>query len=356
MNDYDLWFTTINASNKEKLKLIREFKDTKEIWYRFINENKNMEKFYYDKDRINEIKQEMIKEEIKVVFYYEEDYPKILKNYDDMPFGLFYKGNIKKINSISTNVGVVGSRNCTRYGFDITKILLKDLVKQGIGIISGMAKGIDTYAHTQCLENNGFTCAVLGCGADVIYPRENKELYCKIVDKGCIISQYEPNTKPMPYNFPVRNRIISGLSDLIVVVEAGIKSGSLITANAALDQGKDVAAVPGSVFSKTSLGTNMLIKEGAHSITKSSDIFDILGLQVKYNSYDNYAEKIKFQKPEEKKLYNLITDVPMHVDDIRRLTNIDIKELYALLFEMQLKNEILCLSGNYYVKINNAFK
>lgn len=356
MNDYDLWFTTINASNKDKLNLIKQFGNTKEIWYMFISKNKAMAKFYYDKDRINQIKQEMIKEEIRVVFYYEEDYPKVLKNYDDMPFGLFYKGNIKKLNSISTNVGVVGSRNCTHYGFDITKILIKDLVKQDIGIISGMARGIDTYAHTQCLENNGYTCAVLGCGANVIYPRENRGLYCQIVDKGCIISQYEPNTKPMPYNFPIRNRIISGLSDLIIVVEAGIKSGSLITANSALDQGKEVAAVPGSVFSKASLGTNMLIKEGAHSITKSSDVFDILGLQVKNNGYSNYEEKIKFQKPEEKKLYNLITDVPMHVDDIKRLTNIDIKELYALLFEMQLKNEILCLGGNYYVKINNAFK
>lgn len=356
MNDYDLWFTVINASNKEKLNLIKQFKDTKEIWYRFISENKSMKKFYYDKDRINAIKEEMIKEEMKIVFYYDKDYPKILKNYDDMPFGLFYKGNIKKLNSISTNVGIVGSRNCTHYGFEVTKILLKDLVKQGIGIISGMARGIDTYAHTQCLENNGYTCAVLGCGANVIYPRENKQLYCKIIDKGCIISQYEPNTKPMPYNFPIRNRIISGLSNLVVVIEAGLKSGSLITATAALDQGKEVAAVPGSVFSKMSLGTNMLIQEGAHPVTKSSDIFDILGLQIINNDYYKCGQKIKFEKPEEKKLYNLITDVPMHVDDIKRLTNIDIKELYALLFEMQLKNEILCLNGNYYVKINNDFK
>jgi len=356
MNDYDLWFTTINTSNRNKLNLIRQFKNTREICYRFANEKKYDKKFCYDRDRINAIKEEMIKEGIKVVFYYDEDYPKILKNYDDTAFGLFYKGNIKKINSISTNVGIVGSRNCTRYGFNITKTLVKDLVKQGIGIISGMARGIDSYAHTECLENNGYTCAILGCGANVIYPRENKELYCKIVDKGCIISQYEPNTKPMPYNFPVRNRIISGLSDVIVVVEAGIKSGSLITAGAALDQGKEVAAVPGSVFSKTSLGTNMLIKEGAHPVTSSSDIFDILGLQVKNNSDYNSAEKIKFEKSEEKNIYNLITDIPMHVDDIRRLANIDIKELYALLFEMQLKNEILCLSGNYYVRMNNAFK
>lgn len=356
MNDYDLWFTTINISNKNKINLIRQFKDTKEIYYRFVNQNKFQEKFYYDKDRINAIKEEMIKEEIKVVFYCEENYPKILKNYDDAAFGLFYKGNIKKLNSIGTNVGIVGSRNCTYYGVEVSKRLVKDLVRQDIGIISGMARGIDSYAHAECLQNNGYTCAVLGCGTNVIYPRENKELYCKIVDKGCIISQYEPNTKPMPYNFPVRNRIISGLSKVIVVVEAGIKSGSLITAGAALDQGKEVAAVPGSIFSKTSTGTNMLIKEGAHPVTSSSDIFDILGIQLENNGNYNGSKKIEFEKPEEKNIYNLITDVPMHVDDIKRLTNIDIKELYALLFEMQLKNEILCLSGNYYVRMNNAFK
>ncbi|WP_234121198.1 DNA-processing protein DprA [Clostridium hydrogenum] len=355
MNDYDLWFTILKITNKDKLNLIKQFGDTKEIWYRFINEQKFKEKFCYDESKINKIKETMIRDEISAVFYTDDNYPKALKNYEDMPIGLFYKGNIKKLNSISNNVAIVGSRKCTHYGIDTTRIICRELVKHDIGIISGMARGIDSYAHAECIENGGYTCAILGSGANVIYPRENKSLYCNIIKDGCIISQYEPDTKPFAYNFPVRNAIISGLSKLVVVIEAGIKSGSLITATDALEQGKDVGAVPGSIFSQMSLGTNMLIKEGAHPITKGSDIFSILGLQINEEKELNSKTRCKVCGTIEKNLYSLITDIPIHIDDIKRLTNIDIKELYELLFEMQLKNEILCLSGNYYVRINDTF-
>lgn len=355
MNDYDIWFTTLQIPNKDKAKLLKQFRSSKEIWYRIINGNMN-NRIYYDNEKIKFIKETMIKDGISFLFYSDENYPKALKNYDDMPVGIFYKGNIKKLNDMNYNVGIVGARKCTNYGADVTKIISRELCGEGIGIISGMARGIDSYAHTECIENNGYTCAVLGCGANVIYPRENKSLYCKIIQNGCIISQYEPGTRPLAYNFPIRNRIISALSDLILVVEADVRSGSLITVGAALDQGKDVGAIPGSVFSKMSLGTNILIKEGAHVVTNTKDIFQILGIEVKEKKKENNKLKCEIKDDKQKNIYNVISDVPVHIDVIKRLTNIDIKELYGLLFEMQLKNQILCLSGSYYVRINSAFK
>ncbi|URZ06630.1 DNA-processing protein DprA [Clostridium felsineum] len=352
MYDNDLWFTILELPYKQKLELLKIYKNSDEILYNFKNSD-IIKKYKFDMEKINYIKDMMSKEEIEIVFFNDENYPNILKNYDDMPYGLFYKGNIKKLNELTYTVAMVGSRKCTQYGKDVTEIISRDLSLNGIGIISGMARGVDTYAHKTCIENKGYTCAVLGCGANVIYPKENKDLYCQIIRKGCIISQYKPNTKPMPYNFPVRNKIISGLSNLILVTEADVKSGSLITATAALEQGKDVGAVPGSVFSKMSRGTNKLIEDGAHVIKNADDVYGILNFKkINFKKIHNNSS-YDLMSENQRKVYNIISDKPVHVDDIKQVLNIDIQELYELLFEMQLKNKILCLSGSYYVRVNN---
>lgn len=355
MNDYDLWFILLNISNKRKINLIKRFKSTKEIWYYTVNEcNYKQDKFdrniKWEKDKIDFVKNLIFKDKIKIVTFMNNDYPDALKNYDDSPFALFYKGNIKKLNE-SINISIVGSRECSTYGVNVTKVILKELKGHNINIISGLAKGIDYYAHLYAIENNIFTCGILGCGIDIVYPRSNKKLYDSVLENnGCIISQFIPGTQPFSYNFPLRNRIISGLSKITIIVEANLRSGSLITASAALDQGKEVIAVPGSIFSKNSLGTNKLIKDGAFPLTSMEDIFNLLSI--------NYDIKISNDERNmnnlEKKIYNVITDVPIHMDDIIKLTNIDISQIYELLFEMQLKDEIMCLSGNYYVKLNNT--
>ncbi|AJA48124.1 protein Smf [Clostridium pasteurianum DSM 525 = ATCC 6013] len=355
MNDYDLWFILLNINNKRKINLIKRFKSTREIWYYTVNEcNDKQDKFNkkikWEKDKIEFVKNLIFKNKINIITFMENDYPDILKNYDDSPFALFYKGNLKKLNE-SINISIVGSRACSPYGVNVTKIILKELKGHNINIISGLAKGIDYYAHLYAVENDMFTCGVLGCGIDVVYPKSNKKLYESILEKdGCIISQFMPGTQPLSYNFPLRNRIISGLSKITIVVEANLKSGSLITASAALDQGKEIIAVPGSIFSKNSLGTNKLIKDGAFPLTSIDDIFDLL-------SINHYDSKISGDERNmnnlEKKIYNVISDVPIHMDDIIKLTNIDISQIYELLFEMQIKDEIMCLSGNYYVKLNN---
>lgn len=351
MIDYDIWFSTIKLPNQIKLKLLEDYEDTYNIWNNCVNqkiENRKMSdllKNSWNDNAIRNIKIILTSKDIKIINYKHPLYPRKLKEYEDAPAVLFYKGDISKLNKGHT-VSIVGSRRCTDYGINVTKILSSELAKNNISIISGMARGIDSYAHNACIMNKGYTCAVLGCGLDIIYPKENKELYDKIAYSGCIISEYLPGTEPLQMNFPIRNRIISGLSDIVIVVEAGIKSGSLITASLALEQGKDVMAVPGSIFSEQSKGTNKLIRDGAYPVTCMEDILRLLNID-----YRQSKKKItKNLTDEQKKIYSILNDSPIHVDDILKITDIDINHLYEVLFELQLKDEIMCLAGNYYVK------
>ncbi len=358
MNDYDIWFSLVKLSPRIKLKLLNDLQNTEKIWYYGVHTKKTE---YFKKELIqiltnawnesdiDNVKRNLETNEIKSISYYQDEYPKKLKNYDDAPFTLFYKGNILPLNQ-GYNISIVGSRKYSNYGKDVTKIICRDLCANNINIISGMAKGIDTFAHETCLESEGYTCAVLGSGLDIVYPKENIKIFNKIVEKGCVISEFLPGTPPYAHNFPLRNRIISAFSDIIIVVEAGEKSGSLITANLALEQGKDVMAVPGSIFSHESKGTNKLIKDGAFPLTCANDIFNLMGIEMKNQ---NKITLEPFNNETHKGIYNIINDSPLHINDIIRITNIDIKQLYEVLFEMQIKNQILCLSGNYYVKVND---
>lgn len=354
MTDYDIWFTLLKLSNRAKLDLVNTYNNTEEIFKLTLdtnNINANIKKVLnnsFNLELINELRNKMQILSINAVTYNEELYPKKLKFLEDAPYTLFYKGNIAKLNE-HKNISIIGSRKCTRYGIDVTSTIVKELSNHNINVISGMARGIDTAAHKAVISNSGYTCAVLGCGVDIIYPRENKYIYNEIQNSGCVISEFIPGTPPYAYNFPIRNRIISGLSDLVIIVEADIKSGSLITANLALEQGNDVMAVPGSLFSAQSKGTNKLIKDGAYPLTSVEDIFNLIGID--FNQCESITYRSELSKNQ--KIFSVLSDSPMHIDDIIRRTNIDIKQLYELLFELQLKEEILCLSGNYYVRINN---
>ncbi len=209
---------------------------------------------------------------MKIITIKDEEYPHKLRNMYNPPKKLYVLGDYKILNDFS--IGIVGTRRCTAYGIQIAKSLSYNLSKYGVNIVSGLAIGIDTYAHIGTIMGKGKTIAVLGSGFKHIYPKENIDLFKKIIKTGgAILTEYEENEYPLPENFPKRNRIISGLSDGIVVVEAGKRSGSLITSDFALEQGKEVFAVPGNINSRVSEGTNNLIKDGAKPVT---NIFDIL--------------------------------------------------------------------------------
>lgn len=360
MSIYDLWFSSIRLPSKSKIELLKKFKSIYDIWdYVFYDHDNGliddkakiyMRKFW-NKSKLEDICEKCCNQGVKAISIYDEDYPIKLKNINDYPAVLFYRGNIKNLNQ-SLNVAIVGSRNYTLYGKNSAELISREIAKNSINIISGMARGIDTFAHRGSLMEDGFTCAVLGCGIDVIYPRENKKLYDLISEKGCVISEFIPGTRPFSYNFPVRNRIISGLSDLVIVVEAGEKSGSLITAGLALDQGRDVMSIPGSIFKYQSKGTNKLIREGAYVFTDFKDIFEILG--VEYKNKVKCKKNLNMFTKVESRIYNVLSDEPMHIDDIFRRTNIDIKQLYEVLFELQLRNQVICISGNYFAKVEKT--
>ncbi len=247
------------ASEKElrEVEGIGETLSKKIYFQKDINLIERMEKFM----NINKIGQLNI---------LEEKYPSKLKQIYDPPITLFYRGNIDLINSKC--ISIVGSRNASEYGLKTAYEIARACVSHKYTVVSGMARGIDTMAHRGTVVGNGKTIAVTGCGLDIVYPSENNQLFYKIMQHGLILSEYVVGTKVKPENFPARNRIISGLSDSLIVVEAAKKSGALITVDFALEQGKNVYAVPGNINSYKSSGTNELIKNGALVYTSIEDI------------------------------------------------------------------------------------
>lgn len=204
----------------------------------------------------------------------DQDYPISLKNTLKPPFVLFYKGNIKLLKSENKKIAVIGSRENTDYGKNVTENICSDLVKENFIIVSGLAKGIDSIAHNSCLTNNGNTIAVLGNGLDIYYPKENAKLYEKIEKNGLLISEYPPNTSPNKSHFPSRNRIIAGLSEGVLIIEAKEKSGTMNTVYHALEDGKQIFCVPDRI--NTNSGCNKLIKEGAKLVESAKDIIEEL--------------------------------------------------------------------------------
>ena len=359
MNFYNYWIVNMPIPKRTKNKLMSEFKNSEDIYYALKNgycDIINYEEIinFFKNDYNDNIKRKinyLSEDGVDLTLINSINYPKSLLNIKNPPFGLFYKGNIEKLND-KYNVSIVGARKCSYYGRNVTELICKELSINKINIISGLARGIDSIAHESALNNGGYTCGVLGCGIDMVYPKENKKIYDIMKSRGCIISEFLPGTGPLKHNFPIRNRIISGLSQLVIVIEAGEKSGSLITTSFANDQGKYVMAVPGSVLSNCSMGTNRLIQDGAIVYTEVKDIFDCIKYTYTNTSNasckNNVNDKFTYL---ENKIYNVINDNPIHIDDIIKITNIDINRLYEVLFELQLKKHITCLAGNYYVKL-----
>ncbi|WP_350344939.1 DNA-processing protein DprA [Proteinivorax tanatarense] len=247
-------------------------------------------------DTINKYKQK----NIEIVSIYDDDYPSLLRQTYDFPPLIFCKGDIALLRN-SNSVGIVGARLASWYGKTIARDFGEKLSKRGIVIVSGMAKGIDACAHEGALQGRAKSIGVLGCGLDIVYPKENKKLFNKMEENGLLVSTYPLGTKPIARNFPARNRIISGLSKGVVIVEAKRKSGALITTDFALEQGRDVFSVPGNINSPLSMGTNHLIKEGAIVAT---NVDAILAEYIKNNDLDivdtDKINSVKLDKVEQK--------------------------------------------------------
>ncbi|GAB4222196.1 MAG: DNA-processing protein DprA [Francisella sp.] len=285
----------------------------------------------------------------QIVTYLDDRYPVNLKHINNPPLVLYCKGNIEIISNIQ--IAIVGARNNTSYGKNVTAKLCAELKGSNITITSGLAYGIDTLAHKYALENKLNTIAVLGTGVDIIYPSSNKELYNKIINNnGLVISELPLETQASRYTFPQRNRIISGLSQGVVIVEATDKSGSLITAQHALEQNKEVFAVPGSIFSNSSKGCHNLIKQGAKLICNVNDILEEIKVS---NSQDLQINTNKIEKEDiklnelEKVVFDTINQDITTIDQIITKSNLPYQQVTSILFELEIKSLIEAVPGGY---------
>lgn len=296
---------------------------------------------------------------VRMVLREDPDYPENLRNICQPPGILYVRGNLAKLNSVA--VALVGTRKASQYGKACAEFLAEELARAGVAVVSGLARGIDSAAHRGALAavrgdnlpgktGLGVTAAVLGCGADVVYPRENAQLIAEIAENGIILTEYPLGTAPSPWNFPFRNRIISGLAQAVVVVEAEEKSGSLITADFALEQGREVLAVPGSIFNKTSLGPHKLIRQGARIVGSAGDILEELGLGTLFPKQLRPSEQPKPElNGEEAQVIASLNYDPVSVDFLAGATGLQPPKLLAVLTYLELKGLIKQVPGQKFL-------
>ena len=307
-----------------------------------------------DRGFLERAEKEILKAEragAKILTYQDPAYPLLLREIHNPPMVLFVKG--REIPLEQTFVGLVGSRNPTHYGLKTAERISMALAKRGAGVVSGLARGIDASAHIGCLRAEGFTIGVLGTGIDVVYPKSNGKLFDQMVEEGVVLSEFPMGTAPEPRNFPIRNRVISGLARGVAVVEATRKSGSLITAALALEQNREIFAVPGSIDSFKSTGTHWLIKQGAKLIESADDILDELWF-LKQNAGTKKECEPTLPKGKmdsvERTVYDIIGNYPIHIDQIARTGAMDAGQVAMILLKMELNGTIRQLPGKMYVR------
>ncbi|MCT4564047.1 MAG: DNA-processing protein DprA [Maledivibacter sp.] len=350
--DYIIWLNSVYGIGHRTIEgFIKYFGSLEGVWkapaseiYKFPKLRKKVADRLLEtrnKDFIDRNREELELKNIKYMISSDKSYPEILRNIKAAPHILYMKGKIEKEDHNA--LAIVGSRKCTSYGKNIAYKFAKELAGYGITIVSGMAYGIDSAAHRGALDGGGRTISVLGCGVDICYPKSNNNLMREIIENGAVISEYPLGTEPTSGNFPRRNRIISGLSKGVLVVEAGLKSGSLITIDYALDQGKDVFAVPGNINCSVSKGTNRLIKEGAKPVTCVEDILEEYNITKKScNGEDKYNDLSESER--------LVMDIvekkqPIHVDMISSILHFNPATINSLITILEIKDLIEQLPG-----------
>jgi len=284
---------------------------------------------------------------VSIVTCLDDDYPDQLRSIVDPPALLYRRGTLPT----GPALAVVGARKATTQGRIWTRELCRELAATGLPIISGLARGIDTAAHLGCLDGNGPTVAVLGNGIDQIYPPENRSLGERIIESGAILSEYPPGTEPLAGHFPGRNRLISGFAAGVLVIEAAAGSGSLITVEFALEQGREVFAVPGTPLVPTSIGTNQLLKDGAHMVTEARDIIDVLLPGRTVGLPPEAMNEIPADMPEtEKTLFKSLTFEPSHIDELTRKSALTPMEVSDILLHLELAGWVEQLPGARYLR------
>lgn len=361
-----LWFTNIPEVGIKTRKLLRTKLGTVESVYnasgemlleligneKIVNNIINSPDIEYYDGYLRRLE----KNNIRIIYPEHPSYPDKLTHIYEPPDILYVRGILWDEHHIHNNIenksiGIVGSRNPDIYGSELAFKFAGELAKNKITIVSGLARGIDSQAHRGAIEKGGYTIAVLGCGINITYPQENVKLYHDIEENGAIVSEYGLDVSPNPGYFPLRNRIISGLSDGVLVVCAQKRSGSLITADCALEQGRQVYAIPGRLLDEKSAGTNNLIKQGAMCVTTPDDILNDMYMgEGNVVSLDNEETVVKnVLAPMEKKVYSCLGLEPMYIDDIIQCCNIGITNAISTLYGLEEKGMIKQPIRGYYI-------
>jgi DNA processing protein len=359
----EYWYWICNMmeiDNGRKEKLIRFFGDMKELYFA-SSENLRRTGILTEKqteyiintrktEKIEREYESLLKKGIRFVSRENPEYPEELRQLEGGPYGLFVKGGLPV--SKTGKIAVVGARKATPYGLEITRYYSRFLASNGIDIISGMALGIDAEAHRGALEAGGKTYAVLGCGVDVCYPRSSTDIYYDIQseENGGIISEYPPGCAPLARNFPMRNRLISGLSRQILVMEARERSGSLITAALALEQGKDIYALPGRATDPFSLGCNWLISQGAGILLQPADFMEKIGIYQK-EKVKPLKKNNKLLDIDEKMVYSCLSLEPKNIEYIIQKTNMSVNKVMQILVKLESQELIRKTLANAYIII-----
>lgn len=363
---YEWWFAGIRPLSDKKKRLLREtYGSGKEIYKKLYNIE---EKHFHEIKELTEQDIRIIRQAartrdpageyeaamdkgIRFVPYFIEEYPERLRDFTGMPYALYVKGELPEDDRPSA--AVVGARKCTPYGEKMAIAFAEALALSGVQIISGMANGIDGAAQRAAIQAGGCSFGVLGCGIDVCYPKENRGLYMDLPLHGGILSEQPVGTPPLREYFPARNRIISGLSDIVLVIEAGERSGSLITADMALEQGKDIYALPGPVTSNLSRGCHELIRQGAGILISPESLLEEIGLEYSppadENSRNDGKNKKKLER-KEKLVYDSIGLFPKSLDTLASELELEVTELMRILVSLEMKGLIRELSKNYFVR------
>ena len=362
--EYCYWLAGIeNVGNKKIEKLLQVYGTAEEVFHTSRNElyaskrdgafagilsDKDLDRITINRDlhKIQDNYAKLLSDGIYFVSKEAVDYPDKLRHLYEAPYALYIKGRLPE--NSEKLLAVVGARECTSHGKDMAGYFSGILAGKGIGIISGIARGVDAYAHQGALRAGGFTYGILGCGIDICYPRENFNLYMDMQKKGGIISEYAPGMKPYAGNFPKRNRIISALSDGILVVEAKEKSGSLITVDFGLEQGKEVYALPGRATDRLSTGCNNLIKMGAKLVTEPKDILEELFPNYEQNM-DEMKKNNKVLEKTGKIVYASLCLEPKHIEEIAAQTGLSMEILAGQLLMLEFCGLIRQPVKNYYM-------
>lgn len=290
---------------------------------------------------------QIARQQIDLVTLADDHYPRLLREIPAAPPLLYLRGALEPVDEWS--IAVVGTRSPTSYGKEVTRQIVGELARRGIVIVSGLATGVDTVAHTAALEAGGRTIAVLGNGVNTIYPERNHNLGLQISEAGALISDYPLGTKPHAANFPPRNRIISGLSLGVLVIEAREQSGALITVDFAAEQGRDVFAVPGSIFNSTSRGPHNLIRNGAGLVSSADDLLEALNMQMA-QAHQQVAVELLLEDPTEAAVMGQLSGEPQHIDSISRACDLPANIVAATLTVLELKGFVRPLGNMEYVR------